>query len=238
MVLVDGIKVGSATAGSVALQNLPLEQIERIEFCSAGRAPASTVPRLSAAMLSSCSPAGAADHSSRNQRSAGGGYGTLEGSAGLQGGGVRARVRPPGEARSPSTPASTRVGQQHRIRRVSYPGSRTTTPPTTHPLPFAAATVFGADAYGTEIEGSFWRADSEVDDDGSFATAVKSRSRSRACRLVHSSGALRRERSPPVPAAPGISRTTSWTPRSAARTPRPGHTASLAGLTSGGAVRR
>ncbi len=32
LVLVDGIKVGSATAGTVALQNLPLEQIERIEF--------------------------------------------------------------------------------------------------------------------------------------------------------------------------------------------------------------
>ncbi len=32
LVLVDGVRIGSATAGSVALQNLPVEMIERIEF--------------------------------------------------------------------------------------------------------------------------------------------------------------------------------------------------------------
>jgi vitamin B12 transporter len=32
LVLVDGLRIGSATAGSVALQNLPVEMIERIEF--------------------------------------------------------------------------------------------------------------------------------------------------------------------------------------------------------------
>jgi vitamin B12 transporter len=32
LVLVDGVRVGSATAGSVAVQNLPIEVIERVEF--------------------------------------------------------------------------------------------------------------------------------------------------------------------------------------------------------------
>ena len=32
LVLIDGIKVGSATVGTVAFQNLPIEQIERVEF--------------------------------------------------------------------------------------------------------------------------------------------------------------------------------------------------------------
>jgi len=31
LVIVDGVKIGSATSGTVAFQNLPLEQIERIE---------------------------------------------------------------------------------------------------------------------------------------------------------------------------------------------------------------
>src|SRR5687767_2319030 len=32
LVLVDGVRIGSATAGTAALQNLPVELIERIEF--------------------------------------------------------------------------------------------------------------------------------------------------------------------------------------------------------------
>lgn len=32
LVLVDGVRIGSATAGTAALQNLPVEQVERIEF--------------------------------------------------------------------------------------------------------------------------------------------------------------------------------------------------------------
>ncbi len=32
LVLVDGVRIGSATAGTAALQNLPVEQIDRIEF--------------------------------------------------------------------------------------------------------------------------------------------------------------------------------------------------------------
>jgi vitamin B12 transporter len=32
LVLVDGVRIGSATAGTAALQNLPIEQVDRIEF--------------------------------------------------------------------------------------------------------------------------------------------------------------------------------------------------------------
>jgi len=32
LVLVDGVRIGSATAGTAALQNLPVEQVERIEL--------------------------------------------------------------------------------------------------------------------------------------------------------------------------------------------------------------
>lgn len=32
LVLVDGVRIGSATAGTAALQNIPVEQVERIEF--------------------------------------------------------------------------------------------------------------------------------------------------------------------------------------------------------------
>ena len=46
--LIDGVRVGSATSGLTSLQDLPLEQIERVERSCAARVPPCTAPMRSA----------------------------------------------------------------------------------------------------------------------------------------------------------------------------------------------
>lgn len=60
LVLIDGVRIGSATLGTVSFQDIPLAQIERIEIVR-GRAPNSTGPMPWVASYRSlpkeCSPA-------------------------------------------------------------------------------------------------------------------------------------------------------------------------------------
>lgn len=85
LVLVDGIKVGSATAGTTAFQDIPIDQIERIEIV---RGPRSSLYGSEAVggVIQIFTRRGGGPL--RPRFSVGGGsYRTIEGSAGLSGGG-------------------------------------------------------------------------------------------------------------------------------------------------------
>jgi vitamin B12 transporter len=85
LVLIDGIKVGSATLGTTAFQDLPIDEIERIEIV---RGPRSSLYGSEAlgGVIQIFTRRGGGEL--RPYFSLGGGsYRTIEGSAGLQGGG-------------------------------------------------------------------------------------------------------------------------------------------------------
>jgi vitamin B12 transporter len=165
LVLVDGIKVGSATAGTVALQNLPLEQVERIEFV---RGPRSSLYGSEAVggVLQLFTRRGGGPLNA-NFSLSGGSYGTLQGAASLQGGGDHAWFSLQGSAQSidgfdACTGSST-----------LFAGCFTEEPDDDaykyNSVAVRGGYHFGtASQPGTQLEGSFWRAASKVDYDGSY----------------------------------------------------------------------
>lgn len=89
LVLIDGIKAGSATSGTVAFENLPVDQIERIEIV---RGPRSSLYGSEAVggVIQIFTRKGGGD--TRPYVSLGGGSdSTFSGSAGISGGGARGR---------------------------------------------------------------------------------------------------------------------------------------------------
>ena len=183
LVLIDGIKVGSATVGTVALQSLPLEQIERIEFV---RGPRSSLYGSEAVggVLQLFTRRGGGAFTPGFSVS-GGSYGTVQGSVSLQGGGDRNWFSLQGSAQSidgfdACSGSST-----------EFAGCFTEEPDGDASA-YASVAVrgghrFGSDAStGTEIEGSFWRADSEVEYDGSFANRSEITQQVAGVSLVHS----------------------------------------------------
>jgi vitamin B12 transporter len=165
LVLVDGIKVGSATNGAVALQNLPLEQIERIEFV---RGPRSSLYGSEAVggVLQLFTRRGGGPLSADFSLS-GGSYGTLQGAASLQGGDDHAWFSLQGSAQSidgfnACTGSST-----------LFAGCFTEEPDRDsseyNSIAARGGYHFGtATQPGTQIDGSYWRAYSKIDYDGSF----------------------------------------------------------------------
>jgi vitamin B12 transporter len=165
LVLVDGIKVGSATAGTVALQSLPLEQIERIEFV---RGPRSSLYGSEAVggVLQLFTRRGGGRLSADFGMS-GGSYGTLQGQASVQGGGEHAWFSLQGSASSiegfnACTGSST-----------EFAGCFTEEPDDDgykyNSIAVRGGYNSGSTAQpGTQIEGSFWRTASKVDYDGSI----------------------------------------------------------------------
>jgi vitamin B12 transporter len=181
MVLVDGIRVGSATAGSVALQNLPLEQIERIEFV---RGPRSSLYGSEAVggVLQVFTRRGGGPLKPEFSIS-GGSYGTVQGSAALQGGGERTWFSLQGSAQSVDGFDACRGSS------TEFAGCFTEEPDD-DASDYSSVAVrggyrFGADTRGTEIEGSFWRADSKVDYDGSFVNRSEITQQVAGVSLVH-----------------------------------------------------
>jgi vitamin B12 transporter len=86
LVLIDNIKVGSATSGTTAFQNIPLEQIERIEIV---RGPRSSLYGSEAigGVIQIFTRKGDGDGYKPSLSLGYGSYGTFIGSAGLSGGG-------------------------------------------------------------------------------------------------------------------------------------------------------
>jgi vitamin B12 transporter len=165
LVLIDGIKVGSATAGTVALQNLPLEQIERIEFV---RGPRSSLYGSEAVggVLQLFTRRGGGPLSTSFSVS-GGSYGTLQGAASLQGGGDHAWFSLQGSAQSIDGFNACNGSS------TQFAGCFTEEPDN-DAYKYNSVAVHGgyhfgaANQPGTEVEGSFWRTASKVDYDGSF----------------------------------------------------------------------
>lgn len=165
LVLVDGIKVGSATNGAVALQNLPLEQVERIEFV---RGPRSSLYGSEAVggVLQLFTRRGGGPLSA-NFSLSGGSYGTLQGEASLQGGGDHAWFSLQGSAQSVDgfnacTGSST-----------LFAGCFTEEPDDDaskyNSVAVRGGYQFGSGSQpGTSIEGSYWRTYSKIDYDGSI----------------------------------------------------------------------
>lgn len=162
LVLVDGIRVGSATAGTVALQNLPLEQIERIEFV---RGPRSSLYGSEAigGVLQVFTRRGGGPLTPEFSIS-GGSYGTLQGSASLQGGGERAWFSLQASAQSIDGFDACRGSS------TEFAGCFTEEPDD-DAYQYGSYAVRGGYRFspGTELDGSFWRSDSKVDYDGDFA---------------------------------------------------------------------
>ncbi len=88
LVMIDNIKVGSATTGTTAFQNIPIEQIERIEIV---RGPRSSLYGSEAigGVIHIFTRKGDGGGFKPSFSFGGGSYGTLNGSAGLSGGGKR-----------------------------------------------------------------------------------------------------------------------------------------------------
>jgi vitamin B12 transporter len=89
MVMIDGIRMGSASSGTTAFENIPLEQIERIEIV---RGPRSSLYGSEAigGVIQIFTRKGSGGRGFNPSFSFGGGsYGTLNGSAGLSGSGER-----------------------------------------------------------------------------------------------------------------------------------------------------
>lgn len=84
LVLIDGIKVGSATSGTTAFENIPIEQIERIEIV---RGPRSSLYGSEAigGVIQIFTRKGNGGGVRPNFSLGGGSYGTINGSAGLSG---------------------------------------------------------------------------------------------------------------------------------------------------------
>jgi vitamin B12 transporter len=165
LVLVDGIRVGSATAGTVALQNLPLEQIERIEFV---RGPRSSLYGSEAVggVLQLFTRRGGGPLSADFSIS-GGSYGTLQGAASLHGGGDHAWFSLQGSGNSIDG-FNACTGSS-----IEFAGCFTEEPDDDaykyNSIAVRGGYHFGtASAPGTGIEGSFWRTASKVDYDGSI----------------------------------------------------------------------
>jgi vitamin B12 transporter len=160
LVLVDGIRIGSATAGTAALQNLPVEQIERIEFV---RGPRSSVYGSEAigGVLQLFTRTGSARAPTLSV--SGGSFGTqqIEASAGLGG-------------------ARTWINGQVSYQRIdgynACTGSSTlfagcfTEEPDNDSYEYRALSMSGGFHVGeaTQVAASFWRTDGDVDFDGSF----------------------------------------------------------------------
>jgi vitamin B12 transporter len=160
LVLVDGVRIGSATAGTAALQNLPVEQIERVEFV---RGPRSSLYGSEAigGVLQVFTRRGAAAPS---LALSGGSFGTrqAEGSVGF--GAERAYVNLSASAQSQDG-ANACTGSS-----TLFAGCFTEEPDRDgyayRSLSATAGLQWGT---ATTISASFWRAQSDVDFDGSFA---------------------------------------------------------------------
>ncbi|MDP1559546.1 MAG: TonB-dependent vitamin B12 receptor [Nitrosomonas sp.] len=84
LVLIDGIKVGSATSGTTAFENIPIEQIERIEIVRGPRSSLYGSEAIGGVIQIFTRKGG--DSFKPSLSFGGGSYGTLNGSAGLSGG--------------------------------------------------------------------------------------------------------------------------------------------------------
>ena len=87
LVMIDNIKVGSATSGTTAFENIPIDQIDRIEIM---RGPRSSLYGSEAigGVIHIFTRKGDSGGFKPNFNFGGGSYGTLEGSVGLSRGGA------------------------------------------------------------------------------------------------------------------------------------------------------
>jgi vitamin B12 transporter len=161
LVLLDGVKLGSATAGTTALENLPLEQIERIEFV---RGPRSSLYGSEAigGVLQLFTKRGTGPIAP-SLSVGGGSLGTRQLDAGIGGSGERAWF-------------SLRGGYVHTDGYNSCRGSSTlfagcfTEEPDKDGYENKSATLRGGYRFGTgaEIDGTWQRGTGDVSFDGSF----------------------------------------------------------------------
>jgi vitamin B12 transporter len=165
LVLVDGIRLGSATAGTVALQNLPLEQVERIEFV---RGPRSSLYGSEAVggVLQVFTRRGGGPLQVDISAS-GGSFGTVEAAAAIQGGGDRTWFSVQGSGQSVDGFDACRGSS------TEFAGCFTEEPDddasSYRSYAVRGGYRLGSDPqFGMQLEGNFWRADSDVDYDGSY----------------------------------------------------------------------
>ena len=160
LVLVDGVRIGSATTGAAALQNLPLEQVERIEFV---RGPRSSLYGSEAigGVLQLFTRRGAR---APTVAVGGGSFGTRQIDADFGLGGERAWLNLAGSAQSIDGYDACRGSS------TQFAGCFTEEPDADsydyRSLAASGGLTLGA---ATALEASWWRTDSDVEFDGSFA---------------------------------------------------------------------
>ncbi len=161
LVLVDGVRVGSATAGTTALQNLPVEQIERIEFVRGPRSSLYGSEAIGGVLQIFTRRAGGR---APTLVVGGGSFGARDASAAWSGGdeqawlGLKASVQQQDGTNACTGSSSLFAGCfTEEPDRDGYEYQA---------LSFQAGWLPRA---GTRLETSFWRADSDVEFDGSFA---------------------------------------------------------------------
>ncbi len=162
LVLVDGVRIGSATAGTAALQNLPVEMIERIEFV---RGPRSSLYGSDAigGVLQIFTHRHTGDGFRPEFALTGGSLGTRRGYAALAGGDDRAWFRVQASAEA------TRGFDACRGSSTQFAGCFTEEPDADGYRYRSGSLAAGwqLDEH-TRIEGNLLRATSHVEYDGSF----------------------------------------------------------------------
>ena len=161
LVLVDGVRIGSATAGTAALQNLPIEQVDRIEFV---RGPRSS-------LYGSEAVGGVLQIFTRRGGSglqpvasvSGGGYGTRQASASLGAGDSRRWFNVQGSWQSIDGFDACRGSS------TLFAGCFTEEPDRDGYHYRSVSARAGVASGGASLEANFLRAASTVEYDGSFA---------------------------------------------------------------------
>ncbi|MEO8313524.1 MAG: TonB-dependent receptor [Pseudomonadota bacterium] len=166
LVLIDGVRMGSATAGTTALQNIPLESVERIEFV---RGPRSSLYGSEAVggVLQIFTRRGGNGHQLETSVS-GGSYGTRQGSVSLSGGDEDAWFSLQGSGQT-TDGFNSCYGSS-----TLFAGCFTEEPDRDgyryRSLAARAGMKFGM---GTQLEANLLRAPSRVEYDGSFTNSSK-----------------------------------------------------------------
>jgi vitamin B12 transporter len=182
LVLIDGIRIGSATAGTAALQNIPVEMIERIEFV---RGPRSSLYGSEAVggVLQIFTRRGGSGLQLETSAS-GGSYDTRQASAGLSGGDEQAWFSVQGSAQSTAGFDACRGSS------TEFAGCFTEEPDRDgyryRSLALRAGGELGA---GTQLEANLLRAPSKVEFDGSFTNRSRLLQQVAGVGITHTSSA-------------------------------------------------
>ena len=166
LVLIDGVKVGSATVGTMAIENVPIEQIDRIEFVRGPRSSLYGSEAIGGVLQLFTRRGGGALTTSAN--ATGGSFGTREIDAAIRGGGERAWF-------------NARYGYQQIDGFNACTGSSTlfagcfTEEPDKDRYQYRSGALRAGYRLtdGSEVEASWLRAESAVDFDGSFTNQTR-----------------------------------------------------------------